>query len=286
MRSFLLLHTKNTGGIELFDGQEKISQFFSENNISFSDHFFSGNPEDLDFNELEQQFDFSALLIVGGDGTFRRVAQRMYDQQKNYELAFYPSGSANVLAKMYAIPSSLEYLKNPQITKIGAGMMNEKHLFFIAVVFGSVAKISLDAPKLGKKWWGFFAYVLGFIKNLSLSFRKNVVLGEKNIRCHSILVCSPQFASFLLPPQNVRENFFSALFVKNKTALGVFRILFDLFARKKISPLLITEQKENLDFSADFGTTLHIDGDYVTETFSHFSFEYLPEKFSLLVPQV
>ncbi len=254
--------------------------------LSFFWVSFDGNPETLDLEKYSAQFSFDTILIAGGDGTFRRVLGVLHFQHRKESILFFPCGSANVFARMHRIPADLEYLRTPLTKKIGMGVWNDREIFLIAAIFGKAAKLSLDAHSLGKRFFGFFAYILGALFSLFHVFRKTILLESREIPVNSFLVLTPDFSTSVLPARFCQKSGLLLLFLKDRTFFGLLSVARDLFFSQKNPRHAELCHRESFLCEASFGNLFHLDGDFVpaAKGVKQHSFVFFPDRFSLLVP--
>ena len=103
------------------------------------------------------------LVLAGGDGTFNRAAQLLFETQLPF--AIIPMGTANDLARSLEIPMEpdavLMALKNFVPRKIDLGRVNDK-LFFNVAHIGLGVHVTHNLTPESKKTWGVFSYLKAF----------------------------------------------------------------------------------------------------------------------------
>lgn len=285
----LVLHNTQSGGKKWVSQEHALCRSLKKLNISFRFVVFDGNPKTLNFSECFLEFSFDTVLIAGGDGTFRRVLQAMHFENRQEKIIFFPCGSANIFAKMHQIPPNLRYLKNPVEKKIGIGIWNNREVFLISAIFGKAAKLSLDAHTLGKRFFGFFSYILGSLLSLFFPLRKTVQTESQKISVNSLLIFTPDFSRSVFPRRFcLSSSELLLLFLKDRTLFGLFSIVGDLFLAQKNPHHAELWHRKSCSFRASFGNLFHLDGDIVpnSKEVEKHTFDFQENRFSLLIPSV
>lgn len=127
------------------------------------------------------------IIVFGGDGTVRAVAQLVLESGSKAPVAVIPFGSGNLLAFALRIPSNIKRAVKLALEgrpiKIDVGRLNNKDYFLIAFALGYVTEFIANTPRSIKKHLGIFAYVLNFFKNLKIRRSKFEISvdGERRI---------------------------------------------------------------------------------------------------------
>lgn len=112
---------------------------------------------------------YNLILVAGGDGTIREVAEYMVKQKVRTPLSMVPLGTANMMAVSLGISLVPELALRTALKEKGhnidVGLVNDKHCFFLGAGQGYDAYLMRDASREMKKIWGFFAYLWSFLKH-------------------------------------------------------------------------------------------------------------------------
>lgn len=157
----------------------------------------------ISFNKID------LIIVAGGDGTIRDVAEILYKKGLDIPIAIIPIGSANILAYSLGIPwnikKALKFALSQPIQKIDAGLVNKQHLFLIGLSVGLDAKVIGRTPRHWKKIYGVFAYFISALRfvfsDVEYSFR--LKLDQKKIyyKAASIIILNNgNFFGFPLAP--------------------------------------------------------------------------------------
>lgn len=114
--------------------------------------------------------EYSLLVCSGGDGTLNEIVSGLMDAGTNTRLAYIPSGSTNDFARSVGIPLELnramEISCYGKLIQIDIGRINNRYFIYVAG-FGAFTKVSYSTPQKIKNHFGYLAYILLGIKELS-----------------------------------------------------------------------------------------------------------------------
>jgi len=112
-------------------------------------------------------FKYDRVLVCGGDGTIRRVAEFLLQNNHAIPLGIIPIGSANVLAQSLHVPrtihKALKVFLTGGVKKIDVGLINQQHYFLDAFAIGYLSERILAAKQQLKHLFGFIGYLASFI---------------------------------------------------------------------------------------------------------------------------
>ena len=103
-RNILMVVNPISGGEEKDDLIKEVRQAVENNNYKF--HLFKTTGEN-DIQKIKEEIDQiqpERVLVVGGDGTVKIVAEALF--HKDLPIAIFPAGSANGLALNVGIPEN------------------------------------------------------------------------------------------------------------------------------------------------------------------------------------
>lgn len=110
------------------------------------------------------------VISIGGDGTFNETMTGNFKRKRKLLLAHIPVGTANDIGAMYGygknVIKNLKLLLNGTIKNIDICTINDKP-FTYSAGFGKFVNISYDTPRDLKKKYGYFAYLIGALKDFN-----------------------------------------------------------------------------------------------------------------------
>lgn len=247
----------------------------------------------LDIPGRVEREGFDAVVVCGGDGTIREVLQALWLAGRKTPVGIVPTGSANVLARMLGLPldraAALERLREARVREMPAAVLNERCLFLIAACFGHLARVTLDADRLGKQRYGWLAYGLAGLRYLWWSPRQTARLrmnpnpsGVADVLAHSMLVLLDPGARLLVPPEQWTLSPLTICWGDNRTIFGSLSILYSwLYLRRsnRHAKVLGTERIEVAGFKHD---EVYIDGDHLHGLEGPYVIQPVPEPILVL----
>jgi diacylglycerol kinase family enzyme len=170
--------------------------------------FYETTPEDLgqDVTGRALREGIDALLVAGGDGTVRAVAEALVESR--VPLTIIPSGTGNLLARNLNLPlfdqeriiratfdGRTEEIDMGMTTLTRADETTEEHAFVVMAGIGlDAAMIANTSPQL-KKTMGWIAYVDGAARSLGGAKPFRIVYQRNGGRLHSTRAHSMLFAN-------------------------------------------------------------------------------------------
>lgn len=237
-----------------------IKRFMKRHGMAFNFYYLVPG-EAVPVQKLVDQYQPTALLVAGGDGTLRSVVQQVYWNKINLPVAFYPLGSANVFAMLLGVSQNLKYLLKPKKRKIYPGIFNRKRIFLIAACFGRIATVSTRAHKYHKQLLGPFAYLLSAAHRFWHFPHRRIHLGGNTLQAHSVLFCLADFTKAFLPNVPFARRKLTVLTFKNKYSMGLFEMIFTKGVQNKSHPQLDVKLAESIAFCGFAQGEVHLDGD-------------------------
>ncbi|HXF48018.1 MAG TPA: diacylglycerol kinase family protein [Verrucomicrobiae bacterium] len=278
-------------------GSGKAKELISALTQALSENFEVGNYlcpnlEDLNRWWRSAELRWSRVLIVGGDGTFARIAP--YFLGKNIPVNLYPAGAGNDICHLSKFPTNpksfaAEYIRAREI-KLDVGLADGRY-FFNSFGVGFDAQVAAASDKF-KNWPGKLRYVRALLSeskqltpfDLELKFESL----SRTVKATSLSVGNgPRVGGgFFLTPDAVPDDGILDLClvegVSRKQILWNFPKLF----KGKHTRLEFTKiyRAKNIAIKAPAGTPLHIDGDPVQMNFP-ITICIAPQKLPFLVRQ-
>lgn len=117
---------------------------------------------------IKSLLNYDRIICCGGDGTLHEVINGMMKHEKRTPLGYIPMGSTNDYAKNLGITrvNALKCLANSKQISVDIGCMNGEYFNYVAA-FGAFTRVSFATPQQMKNTFGYFAYILEGMKQLS-----------------------------------------------------------------------------------------------------------------------
>lgn len=266
---YLVLYQKKSGRKRLVDIEKILRQFLDSQGIGY--HFLAldelPSSEALDIGAMQKRYRFGRIIVAGGDGTIRRIAEHLYFHQLDLPIAIFPSGSANTLGRILGISSqkkALQTIAEGKVAEVRAGVLNDEHLFLIAASFGHVSLPTIRAHDYYKHQIGFLAYILAALP-LLFRFRRTRVRIEpdgEEVKAHSIIALPYKDAKALRMVTGESTGMNVLIFKGSSFINFLWTTLFLLFRQRESASVEI-RHAQRFSFYADFAGTVHLDGDII-----------------------
>ncbi|KAB1647108.1 hypothetical protein F8O07_01385 [Pseudoclavibacter sp. CFCC 13796] len=146
------------------------------------------------------------ILVAGGDGTVRVVAEEVADS--GVPVALIPAGTGNVLARnlelrLANVEDAIEvaFTGQPRAVDVGEARIRrvdgqiETKAFVVMAGLGLDAEIMVSTSSRGKRLFGWVAYVTGALRavNRAERFRARITADRRRdmrTRSHTVLICN------------------------------------------------------------------------------------------------
>ena len=240
---------------------------------------------------------YDLLLVAGGDGTIRSVADILLRSRSTLPLAILPKGSANVLARALGYPTdseeALEAIEQGAIIKIDAGLVTEadRH-FLISTSIGAHAELVRETSREMKRELGFLAYVTAVFRTIVKIRPRRVTLDfagrRRRWRTSSILVTN---TGVFLPMRNALEKEISErdgrldlIVTRRGTILDLVGLLLHAIVGKRFDPWRTEHiQVEEVRIEAADPMPVQIDGEPLGQT--PVTIQIQPQAVRVVAPQ-
>jgi len=238
--------------------------------------------------------DYNRLIVIGGDGTIKAVADFLLKNNSDLPLAVIPQGSANVLASALNIPlnqkKAVARACLGQEKKIDVGVINGQEYFLICLSLGYWSKIVKATGRNLKIRLGFGAYLLNFLKQrrIDRAIFKFILDGRPQEVFGNTLVVANALSFFKLRPKtpiDFSDGCLEVLIMKNRSLVGFLNVLWSFFLGKKRFPALFKAKGKRiiLDLTAKMAEHLQLDGETMKLNQEKLGVEIIPNKLKIVI---
>lgn len=189
---FLLLYNPVSGRLSFKRNLEKVKKIFDESDHDL-DVYESKAPKDLENEAKLQSSKYDVFLVAGGDGTINEVVNGMMKSEIRPILGVLPGGTANDIAAILgisrSIKKSLELFFESEPVAIDVNRINDQYFVYTASS-GILSKISYDVSRRHIKKYGYLAYVIAAMKDLTLDYRVpiKITTSDYHNECECVMV--------------------------------------------------------------------------------------------------
>ena len=269
----VVLYSIASGRARRSDDRAKIREFFKERKIPYVLVDFDRRKdklENLDWAELLGSGP-ARIVVVGGDGMLRGVAEFVYQRKLPVAIGYLPRGSANVFAVVQGVPRRLHDALEALLTRpermLPVGVFNGRHVFLLGACFGRFAEYTLHADSRLKRSVGYVAYGIAAIQRIWWFPRQPMTITTPEARhavhAHSLLVCTPAVAGTLFPRRSEKTHGLHGIAFMNYSLGGLIHGMAELYAARSPSPRSLQIAGKTVHVEGAFHDRLHLDGDTV-----------------------
>lgn len=234
---------------------------------------------------------YDRLIIIGGDGTIKDVANYLLKNNLNVPLGIIPAGSANVLASGLNLPRNycdalnVALLGKPRA--IDVCRLNNEEYFLTCLSVGFWTKVIDKTKIIHKAHWGFFAYLAKLLKYWRLpkyDFNFTVDGQNRHLSGHTLVIANTLSVLKIQPRQKIdfADGRLEILINQNKTILGFLILIPAFFFGRNRFPLLYKTQgkKISVDLTKLADRVIQIDGEI--RMIDKIEVEIIPNKFRII----
>jgi len=234
---------------------------------------------------------FDRLIVIGGDGTIKAIANFLLQNNFDIPLAIIPQGSANILASSLDVPLitnlAIKTACKGVHKKMDVGLLNNEQYFLICLSIGFWSKVVHETKRGLKIKLGFLAYLVTYFKQKKIKHTtyKFKVDGKHYQMQGNTFVIANTMSLFKIKPKRPID-FFDGLFdiitVSNSSFWGF--LLMGIFAifNQRFVPFLKMYQGKKITICPPPDTVqkIQIDGEIFKS--KKIEVEIIPQKLSII----
>ncbi len=230
---YLIIYNEQSGQA-LQHHKKMIKHFFEKHDIACIFHNTRPDGSFLDINPSS----YERIIVAGGDGTLKEVANWIIKSNSTTPLAIIPRGSGNIVAQSLGIPlnthKALKVAVAGVASPIDAGLVNRREYFLLAAGMGFDANIIRNTSKKLKRIFGVIAYGEGIAKSfLNIKVNKVFIKSaeiEGVFKAQSIFISNVKnFFNFVVSPDaKINDGFLNVAVFKPLNAIDAFKTLFNI----------------------------------------------------------
>ncbi|MEF3693295.1 MAG: diacylglycerol kinase family protein [Acholeplasmataceae bacterium] len=175
---FLILYNPMSGRANFRRYIPQVKKIF-EKSSNTVDFYESKAPKDLIRTAKDFSSSYDVFLAAGGDGTINEVVNGIMNSKDQPILGVLPSGTANDIAAILginrSIKRSLNMFFNEEPVKLDVNQINDQY-FIYTTASGMLSKISYDVSRRRIKKYGYLAYVIEAMQDISKDYRYPITI--------------------------------------------------------------------------------------------------------------
>jgi diacylglycerol kinase (ATP) len=189
---YLLLYNPASGRTNFKVHLPLIKKIFAKTTHTL-EIYQSKAAKDLEKVALEKAQDFDVFLVAGGDGTLNEVVNGLMKSKIKPAIGVLPSGTANDTAAILGINKNIRrslkiYFKEQPVI-MDVNQINDQYFLYTAAS-GILTRVSYDVSRRHIKKYGYIAYVIAAMKDLTVDYRYPVHIkyDGKEVDCECVMV--------------------------------------------------------------------------------------------------
>ena len=267
---------------------ETTAFFASNENLNFILYETSGEDDIAKIRVLYQNYKPERIIIAGGDGTIKMVAEAMEDQ--DVILGILPAGSANGLAVDLNLPSALEenlkiafrnnYMEMDMIVINGKKSLHISDLGLNAALIKNYEKGAIR----GK--WGYALQAITTLTDLEEPFMATITANNKTIECTArmiVIANSQKYGTGVVinPNGEMNDGKFELIILKNLDLIVFGKIITGNLPMDPEDVEVISTEKATI--KTNFPVSFQVDGEYCGEE-KELQIHILKNKMKVAIP--
>jgi diacylglycerol kinase family enzyme len=230
---------------------------------------------------------FDRIVVIGGDGTVREVAQFLIAAKSRTPIAILGHGTGNMLATSLGIPlfplgGAVEYALKAPVEEIDVLLVNGAHVCLIGAGQGYDALFIKGATRDMKRRFGLLAYVWSFLRTF-LPYRSQrytiVVDGERHQVAAKLVLALNAFGIVGVPLErsiSAHDGWIDVFVLNPRTLWETVWTGLGFLARRPRNkiPRLLSFRGKRVSIRQRKGRQVQIDGDIHPD--KHLDIELLP----------
>lgn len=234
---------------------------------------------------------YDKIIVIGGDGTVKQVAEFVLRNSLNVPLAIIPQGSANVLANSLNIPATekaaIKIAALGQKKVMDVGLVNDEHYFLVGLSIGLISQAVLQTELLSKNRWGILAYLLTLLKQPKPQTHtfNFIIDGQDFQTTGNTLLITNTFSIFKVKPRHwsdYTDGRLEVMVTRNKSLFGFFPIFFFAWLNRNFTPGLFIKSGQKIEVPENSLNDLIIQLDGEPITVKKIEATILPQKLMVI----
>ncbi|WP_348814034.1 diacylglycerol/lipid kinase family protein [Flavobacterium maritimum] len=287
-KNVLMVVNPVSGGIDKLEFIDAARLFAAKENLNFILYTTTGNDDFSKIKELYFLYRPERIIIAGGDGTIKMVAEAM--ERQDVILGILPAGSANGLAVELNLMKTLE-------ENINIAFHNEAVEMDMVVINGKksmhLSDLGLNA-ELVKNYelsevrgmWGYALQAVTTLIDLEEPFTATIEANNQTLVCMArmiVIANSKKYGTGVVinPDGVVNDGKFELVILKNLDLVVFIKIITGNIPMNIEDVEIISTDKATI--TTNFPVSFQIDGEYCGQQ-TRLDIEILPKQMKIAVP--
>jgi len=289
-KSILLVVNPISGGVDKSEFVDATALFASKENQNLILYTTSGEDDILKIKTLYKQYNPERIIIVGGDGTIKMVAEATESQDVIFGIL--PAGSSNGLAVdldlMKTLDENLEIAFHNNYIELDTVIINnQKCLHLSDLVLNAELVKNYERSKVRGKW-GYFLQIVNTLVDSGEPFKAIITVNDRVIECDARMIfianSSKYGTGITINPEGVmNDGKFELVILKNLDLVIFGEIIMGNMLLNHEDIEIVSAKKATI--KTNLPVDFQVDGEYCgMETVLEISIS--PHKIKVAVPDV
>lgn len=289
-KSILLVVNPISGGVDKSEFIDATALFASKENQNLILYTTSGEDDILKIKTLYKQYNPERIIIVGGDGTIKMVAEATESQDVIFGIL--PAGSSNGLAVdldlMKTLDENLEIAFHNNYIELDTVIINNQKCLHLSDL-GLNAELvkNYERSKVRGKW-GYFLQIVNTLVDSGEPFKAIITVNDRVIECDARMIfianSSKYGTGITINPEGVmNDGKFELVILKNLDLVIFGEIIMGNMLLNHEDIEIVSAKKATI--KTNLPVDFQVDGEYCgMETVLEISIS--PHKIKVAVPDV
>lgn len=289
-KSILLVVNPISGGVDKSEFIDATALFASKENQNLILYTTSGEDDILKIKTLYKQYNPERIIIVGGDGTIKMVAEATESQDVIFGIL--PAGSSNGLAVdldlMKTLDENLEIAFHNNYIELDTVIINnQKCLHLSDLVLNAELVKNYERSKVRGKW-GYFLQIVNTLVDSGEPFKAIITVNDRVIECDARMIVIANSSKYgtgiTINPEGVmNDGKFELVILKNLDLVIFGEIIMGNMLLNHEDIEIVSAKKATI--KTNLPVDFQVDGEYCgMETVLEISIS--PHKIKVAVPDV
>lgn len=289
-KSILLVVNPISGDVDKSEFIDATALFASKEKQNLILYTTSGEDDILKIKALYKQYNPERIIIAGGDGTIKIVAEAMEDHDVIFGIL--PAGSSNGLAVdlglMKTLDENLEIAFHNSYIELDTIIINDQKCLHLSDL-GLNAELVKNYEKSNTRGkWGYFLQIVNTLVDSGEPFKAVITVNDRIIECEArmiVIANSKKYGTgIIINPEGVMyDGKFELVILKNLDLVIFGEIIIGNMPLNQEDIEIISAK--NATIKTNLPVDFQVDGEYCgTETVLEISIS--PHKIKVAVPDV
>lgn len=266
-KNILLVVNPISGGVDKSEFIDATTLFAAKGNLNLILYTTSGDDDVSKIKALYKQHNPERIIIAGGDGTIKMVAEATEGQ--DVIIGILPAGSSNGLAVdldlMKTIDENLEIAFHNNYIELDTIVINDQKCLHLSDL-GLNAELVKNYEKSNTRGkWGYFLQIVNTLMDLGEPFKAEITIDDRIIECEArmiVIANSKKYGTgIIINPEGVMyDGKFELVILKNLDLVIFGEIIMGNMPLNHEDIEIVSADKATI--KTNFPVSFQIDGEY------------------------